>query len=101
MVFIQLPIFIGLYRSLMVDVELRDAPLISEAVRWCSNLAAPDMLYNWSWFMPALVNCGVGMFGLGPYFNLLPHLHHRAVHRAAEDVHAAGRPTSSRPCSRR
>ena len=26
--FIQLPIFIGLYRSLMVDVELRQAPLI-------------------------------------------------------------------------
>ena len=27
--FIQLPIFVGLYRSLMVDVELRDAPLIT------------------------------------------------------------------------
>ena len=46
--FIQMPIFIGLYRSLMVDVELRDAPLLSSAVRWCSNLAAPDMLFNWS-----------------------------------------------------
>ena len=70
--FVQLPIFLGLYRSLMVDVELRDAPLISEAVRWCSNLAAPDMLYNWSSFMPTMVNSGIGMFGLGPYFNLLP-----------------------------
>ena len=30
-VFVQLPIFVGLYRSLMVDVELRQAPLISEA----------------------------------------------------------------------
>ena len=28
--FIQLPIFIGLYRALMVDIELRQAPLISE-----------------------------------------------------------------------
>src|SRR5690606_13170210 len=36
MMFIQLPIFIGLYRSLMVDVELRDAPLFSNAIRWCS-----------------------------------------------------------------
>ena len=70
--FIQLPIFVGLYRSLMVDVELRDAPLISEAVRWCSNLAGPDMFYNWSGFMPEFVNRGVGMFQLGPYFNLLP-----------------------------
>jgi YidC/Oxa1 family membrane protein insertase len=66
-IFIQLPVFLGLYRSLMVDVELRDAPLISSAVRWCSNLAAPDMLFDWSKFMP--------MFGqnwLGPYFNILP-----------------------------
>ena len=31
----------------MVDVELRSAPLISEAVRWCSNLSAPDMLFDW------------------------------------------------------
>ena len=30
------------------------------------------MLYNWSWMMPDFVNNGVGLFGLGPYFNLLP-----------------------------
>lgn len=70
--FLQLPIFIGLYRSLMVDVELRQAPLFSEAIRWCSNLAAPDMFYDWSWFMPAFITEGQGFFGLGPYFNLLP-----------------------------
>jgi YidC/Oxa1 family membrane protein insertase len=72
LVFIQLPIFVGLYRSLMVDVELRDAPLISEAVRWCSNLAAPDMLYNWSWLMPWEVNNGLRWYGMGPFFNILP-----------------------------
>jgi YidC/Oxa1 family membrane protein insertase len=71
-IFIQMPIFIGLYRSLMVDVELRDAPLISEWIRWCSNLAAPDMLFDWSRFMPDFVNSGQGFFGLGPYFNILP-----------------------------
>jgi len=71
-IFIQLPIFIALYRSLMVDIELRQAPLISQAVRWCSNLAAPDMLYDWSWFMPEFIGRGIGFFGLGPYFNLLP-----------------------------
>jgi len=70
--FIQLPIFIALYRSLMVDIELRQAPLISESIRWCSNLAAPDMLYDWSGFMPESVSNGVGIFGLGPYFNILP-----------------------------
>ena len=71
-VFIQLPIFIGLYRALMVDVELRGAALLGPSIRWCSNLAAPDMLYDWSRFMPDWVNSGQGIFGLGPYFNLLP-----------------------------
>jgi len=70
--FIQLPIFVALYRSLMVDVELRGSPLISHAIRWCSNLAAPDMLFDWSGFMPAFITSGVGIFGLGPYFNILP-----------------------------
>jgi YidC/Oxa1 family membrane protein insertase len=70
--FLQLPIFVGLYRSLMVDVELRDAPLISQAVRWCSNLAAPDMLIYWGNLMPEFVNKGQGFFGLGPYFNIFP-----------------------------
>jgi YidC/Oxa1 family membrane protein insertase len=65
--FLQMPIFIGLYRSLMVDVELRQSPLFTSAIRWCSNLAAPDMLWNWSAVMPPFVT---GM--LGPYLNILP-----------------------------
>ncbi|MEX2316104.1 MAG: YidC/Oxa1 family insertase periplasmic-domain containing protein [Pirellulales bacterium] len=69
---LQLPIFIGLYRALMMDVELRGSPLLSEAVRWCSNLAAPDMLLDWSSVMPDFVTQGSSMFSLGPYFNLLP-----------------------------
>ncbi len=75
--FIQLPIFVGLYRGLMVDVELRQAPLISEAIRWCSNLAAPDMLFEWRWLMPAFVTDNpsggpLSLLFLGPYFNILP-----------------------------
>jgi len=75
--FLQLPIFIGLYRGLMVDVELRQAPLLAEAIRWCSNLAAPDMLFEWRGFMPLFVTDDragglLGMLFLGPYFNLLP-----------------------------
>ncbi len=70
--FIQLPIFIGLYKALAIDVELRQAPLITESLRWCSNLAAPDMLFNWSYFWPEWFNRGQGMFALGPYVNLLP-----------------------------
>ena len=69
-VFLQLPIFLGLYRSLSVDVELRGAPLISQSIRWCSNLAAPDMLWHWQDVMPAFIAGANGW--LGPYFNLLP-----------------------------
>jgi YidC/Oxa1 family membrane protein insertase len=70
--FIQIPVFLGLWRSLMVDVELRDSPLLTHSIRWCSNLAAPDMLFNWSSFMPSWIVNGPGILWLGPYFNLLP-----------------------------
>lgn len=70
--FVQLPIFIGLYRGLMVDVELRGSSLFGTLLPWCSNLAAPDMLFNWMNYMPSFITSGIGMFGLGPYFNLLP-----------------------------
>ncbi|MEM6799226.1 MAG: membrane protein insertase YidC, partial [Planctomycetota bacterium] len=70
--FVQLPIFIGLYRALAVDLELRQAPLFGESVRFCGNLGAPDAFYDWSWLMPQWFNNGQGMFALGPYFNLLP-----------------------------
>ncbi len=70
LVFIQLPIFMGLYRSLMVNVQLRGAGLLGEAVRWCSNLAAPDMFMNWTGFMPDMLASQTGW--LGPYLNILP-----------------------------
>ncbi len=69
--FIQLPIFIGLYRALSVDIELRDAPLIP-GIEWCSNLAGPDRLLRWDgWgFMPNMLVDYTGW--LGPYLNILP-----------------------------
>lgn len=66
-VLLQLPIFMGLYRALMVDVELRQSPLFSESIHWCSDLAAPDKLWNWSNVMPGFIQ---GF--LGPYLNILP-----------------------------
>ena len=70
--FIQLPILLGLYRALMVDVELRQAPLLSEGIRWCSNLAAPDMLWDWTSVVPEFITRGEGIFSPGPYLNILP-----------------------------
>jgi YidC/Oxa1 family membrane protein insertase len=42
-------------------------------MRWCSNLAAPDMLFDWSGFMPRFITDGqTFLLGLGPYLNVLP-----------------------------
>jgi YidC/Oxa1 family membrane protein insertase len=68
-VFVQLPIFIGLYRCLSVDIALRDAPLIP-GFWWASNLAGPDQLFYWKDWMPAMLAGETGY--LGPYFNILP-----------------------------
>ncbi len=70
LVFIQIPIFMGLYRSLATDVELRQASLFGTAIRWCSNLAAPDMFFDWSNLLPAFLTTPEGW--LGPFLNLFP-----------------------------
>lgn len=67
---IQLPIVIGLYRCVSVDVGLRQQALIP-GLDWCSNLAGPDMLVEWhSWMPDFIAGRGTGYFG--PYFNILP-----------------------------
>lgn len=79
-IFIQMPIFIGLYRALSTDVSLFGAPLFSKGIRWCSNLAAPDMAFDWSSFWNNIGWSSFNMSGrgflslfcLGPYLNLLP-----------------------------
>ena len=69
---IQLPVFIGLYRGLSVDMALRDQPLIP-GVEWCSNLAGPDQLWRWADSLPAYMSFLTHETGwLGPYFNILP-----------------------------
>ncbi len=67
--FLQLPIFIGLYRALSVDIHLRQAPLIP-GISWCSNLAGPDQFLYWKNEALAFLTSETGW--LGPYLNLLP-----------------------------
>ncbi|HLQ43674.1 MAG TPA: YidC/Oxa1 family insertase periplasmic-domain containing protein, partial [Planctomycetaceae bacterium] len=55
--FLQLPIFIGLYQALSSSVDLRRAPFL-----WFDNLAAPDSLFDLPFTLPLL----------GNEFNLLP-----------------------------
>ena len=66
---IQLPVFIGLYRALSVDMKLRGAPMIP-GMSWCSNLAAPDQLLYWQSFVPDFLSSPTGF--LGPFLNILP-----------------------------
>jgi YidC/Oxa1 family membrane protein insertase len=56
-VFLQMPIFIGLYSALSHAVDLRLAPFL-----WVENLAGPDALFPFPWNVPFL----------GKEFNLLP-----------------------------
>ena len=65
---IQLPVFLGLYRGLSVDIALRDQPLIP-GLSWCSNLSGPDQLMYWKHFMPSWLG-EAGWFG--PFLNILP-----------------------------
>ena len=68
----QLPVFIGLYRGLAVDIELRQASLIP-GLNWCANLAGPDQFLRWDSFFPPFLDFLVKETGLlGPYFNVLP-----------------------------
>ncbi len=69
-VFVQIPIFIGLYRCVSTDIALRQQPLIP-GLDWCSNLAGPDMLANFPSWMPDFI-AGKGTGWFGPYFNILP-----------------------------
>ncbi len=56
-IFIQLPIFIGLYQALYYSAELRQASFL-----WIQDLALPDRLFHF----------GTNVIFLGDYFNLLP-----------------------------
>ncbi len=69
LMFLQLPVFIGLYRTLSVDIELRQAPLIP-GIEWASNLAGPDKLLRWDSMLPDWIAGESGW--LGPYLNILP-----------------------------
>ncbi|MCL2347566.1 MAG: YidC/Oxa1 family insertase periplasmic-domain containing protein [Planctomycetaceae bacterium] len=75
-VMIQIPILFALYKALSIDVELYGASFLGDGIRWCSDLAAPDRLWDWSDFWTRMgwdnFNTGQGTFYLGPYFNVLP-----------------------------
>jgi YidC/Oxa1 family membrane protein insertase len=64
-VFLQMPVFMGLYYALNESTNLR-----LEGFLWMDNLAQPDMLVNWqNW--PVIG--GLARFlNFGPYFHLLP-----------------------------
>jgi YidC/Oxa1 family membrane protein insertase len=69
MLFLQMPIFMGLYYALQESVFFR-----LDRFLWIRNLAAPDMLFWWGEKVPFLTQPDAlgTFFYLGPFFNLLP-----------------------------
>ena len=72
LLFLQMPILMGLYYSLQENVIFR-----LDSFLWIPNLAAPDMLAWWSEHIP-LISTPDNRFGffsflyLGPFFSILP-----------------------------
>ncbi|HJT78240.1 MAG TPA: YidC/Oxa1 family insertase periplasmic-domain containing protein, partial [Gemmataceae bacterium] len=71
--FIQLPIFMGLYYALQQSILFRLAPFV-----WIPSLSAPDMLVNWGISIPVISDPAwregslLSFFYLGPFLNVLP-----------------------------
>ena len=61
LIFLQMPIFVGLYQALQGSFDLRQSEFMY-GLTWIHDLAAPDQL----------IGFGVNLWVLGPYFNLLP-----------------------------
>ncbi len=68
-VFLQMPIFLGLYFAMQESIHFRLADFL-----WIKNLAAPDMLIWWTEHIPWISTPDSlgNMLYLGPYFNILP-----------------------------
>jgi YidC/Oxa1 family membrane protein insertase len=91
-VLVQMPIFMGLYYALNESMHLRLASFL-----WMPNLAAPDMLVNWSnWPVLGWLGRGFPIFGmyfhLGDFLLILPiisvvlmYIHQKAVAPPAMD----------------
>jgi YidC/Oxa1 family membrane protein insertase len=69
MLFLQMPVFLGLYFALQESFFFR-----LERFLWIRNLTAPDMLIWWGENIPWISDPAAqgGLLYLGPYFNLLP-----------------------------
>ena len=99
MMFLQMPVFLGLYYCLQESIHFRLAPFSVDQEPDRPGHAVPlgrqDPVHQ-----RAGSNYGA-MFYLGPYFNVLPVMAVVADDRPAEVHDAAGRRTSRRRCSRR
>lgn len=69
--FLQMPIFMGLWYALQESITFRLAPFWPT---WVVNLAAPDMVWEWGRNIPIISadSSYGGFLYLGPYFNILP-----------------------------
>ncbi|HEX5272953.1 MAG TPA: YidC/Oxa1 family membrane protein insertase, partial [Gemmataceae bacterium] len=69
MMFLQMPVFLGLYYCLQESIHFRLRPFV-----WIKSLTAPDMLIHWGDKIPWISSWDSygAFYYLGPYFNVLP-----------------------------
>ena len=60
--FLQIPVFFGLFTALRTSIDLRQAPFYG----WITDLSRPDRLMNLNW------DSGLPLIGKIEYFNILP-----------------------------
>jgi YidC/Oxa1 family membrane protein insertase len=70
--FLQMPIFLGLYFAFQESIHFRLAEFL-----WIKSLSAPDMLVYWTENIPVIstpdhASGFLGILYLGPYLNVLP-----------------------------
>lgn len=65
-VFLQLPILYGLYKALLLTLDLRQQPFVG----WIRDLSQPDMLFQWHF--PGIGCCFGAPLMKTEFFNLLP-----------------------------
>jgi YidC/Oxa1 family membrane protein insertase len=63
--FLQMPVFLGLYFALRESIHLRMAGFL-----WIDNLAMPDMLLHWG--DNFMTNLPISFLYLGPFLHILP-----------------------------
>lgn len=81
-IFLQIPVFVGLYNALSRSIELRQTPFVG----WIQDLSVPDVLFRLPFKLPIL---GTNAFSVLPVIMIGTYLLQHALSPAPTDPRAA------------